>query len=44
MSVSAANKCIGLLGWLFGHKYTKSTLDSAYDWDHCFRCGRQAGQ
>lgn len=38
------NNCAGLFGWLFGHKYIKQTLDHTYRWDHCWRCGKRAGQ
>lgn len=34
----------GLLGWLFGHKFVKSTLNYEYSSDYCYRCGKQRGQ
>lgn len=37
------NQCAGIFGWLFGHKYVKSTLTATHTWNHCWRCGRVAG-
>jgi hypothetical protein len=33
-------KCIGIMGWLFGHKFSKAFWDGA---DHCWRCGMPRG-
>jgi hypothetical protein len=37
------NKCIGLFGWLFGHKYLKSVGDYSLESDTCWRCGKPRG-
>ena len=38
------NRCVGLLGRIFGHKFHQSTWDSdrIYYTDVCQRCGRKA--
>lgn len=37
----SAAKCIGILGRLFGHRFTKLGYDGRSD--HCLRCGMPMG-
>lgn len=36
-------KCLGLFGWMFGHKFVKNGLDYLLEGDYCFRCGTPKG-
>lgn len=35
------NKCIGIIGRLFGHKFFKMNYNEQFD--HCVRCGMPVG-
>ena len=35
------DKCIGILGWLSGHKYIPRYEDEKYVYDVCQRCGKR---
>ena len=39
--MSGRVECVGLLGWLFGHKFT--SFDGVFDYKHCRRCGMPEG-
>lgn len=36
-------KCLGFMGWVFGHKYVKKTLEYEYTDNYCYRCGLPKG-
>lgn len=37
-------KCVGILGWLLGHKFKQSIGDMTYgNLSHCTRCGMPKG-
>ncbi len=42
MSASDA-RCLGLLGWLLGHKFRWSDPHRTYVSDFCLRCGMPRG-
>ena len=35
-------KCVGLMGWLFGHRFTVNSGDYSYRLGYCGRCGLRA--
>lgn len=37
--MTTENKCLGIWGWLFGHKYF--SLFYATKWKNCLRCGKK---
>lgn len=41
MEQEATNRCIGILGRLFGHKFFKEYYSGQFD--HCVRCGMPLG-
>ncbi len=36
-------KCVGLFGWIFGHRFTKNVGNYQYSINYCGRCGMPAG-
>ncbi len=42
--MTKAVKCIGFLGWIFGHKFIKNMGMYTYTCDHCYRCGLPKGR
>lgn len=37
--MSKPTRCTGLLGWIFGHRFTERRGDLVWDLGHCRRCG-----